>query len=111
MKQPLWESWLLLGVGALSAGIANILLKKSRLVATDSYLWFIPALFCYCLDLLLFAKALDRLEIAIAQPVSSAIVFSSIVIFSNIFLAERLTFNHLTALSFIFTGIVIMSQK
>ena len=50
MKQPLWESWLLLGVGALSAGIANTLLKKSRLAATDSSFWLIGALLCYCLD-------------------------------------------------------------
>lgn len=111
MKQTLWESWLLLGFGAVSAGIANILLKKSRLATSDSFFWLIGALFCYCLDLVLFAKALDRLPISIAQPVSSGIVFSSIVIFSNIFLAERLTFNHLAALSSIFTGIVIISQK
>ena len=57
MKQPLWESWVLLGFGALSAGIANILLKKSRMATTASSFWLIGALFCYCLDLLLFAKA------------------------------------------------------
>ncbi|MBD2258532.1 SMR family transporter [Pseudanabaena sp. FACHB-2040] len=118
MVQHLWGHWLLVGMGALSTGIANVLLKKSRLVATDPGLlalvsspWFIGALFFYCLDLLLFAKALDRLPVAIALPVFFGIMLSAVLVLSNVFLAERLTANQLVALGLISAGIVIMSQK
>lgn len=113
-----WSHWLLVGAGALSTGIANILLKKSRLTALDPGLlalvsspWFIGALVFYCLDLFLFAKALDRLPISIALPVFFGIMLGSVLVLSNLFLAERLTANQLVALGLISTGIVVMAQK
>ena len=118
MSQSLWGSWILVGVGALSTGVANILLKQSRLVAAEPrlfagiyYFWFIGALVFYCIDLLLFAKALDRLPVSIAQPVSSGIMFSCVVIFSNVFLGEALKIGRVVGLGLIFAGIIVMSQK
>lgn len=118
MFQSLWGSWVLVGIGALSTGVANILLKKSRLVSTEPRLfadvisvWFIAALAFYCIDLFLFAKALDRLPVSIAQPVSSGIMFACVVIFSNIFLGEHLRIGHVLGLGLIVTGIIVMSQK
>lgn len=118
MIQPIWGYWLLVGVGALSTAVANILLKKSRLTATDSGLlalvsspWFLGALVFYCLELFLSAKALERLPVSITVPVFFGVMFSAVLILSNLFLAERLMTNQLIALGLISTGIVIMSYK
>lgn len=118
MAQALWSDWLLVGAGALSTGVANVLLKQSRLVATDpGFLslvtspWFVGAIVLYCLDLVLFAKALERLPVSIALPVFFGIMFGSVAILSNVFLAERLAFNHLVALGLISAGIVIMAHQ
>jgi multidrug transporter EmrE-like cation transporter len=118
MAQPLWNDWLLVGAGALSTGIANILLKKSRLVAADPGFqamvlspWFMGAVVLYCLDLVLFAKALERLPVSIALPVFFGIMFGSVAVLSSVFLGERLSFNHFIALGLISVGIVVMSHK
>lgn len=118
MVQSFWSDWLLVGAGALSTGVANVLLKKSRLVATDPGFWalltspwFVGALVLYCLDLVLFAKALERLPVSIALPVFFGIMFGSVAILSSAFLAERLAFNHFVALGCISAGIVIMAHK
>ena len=117
MMQPIWGHWLLVGAGALSTAIANILLKKSRLTATDPGLlalvsspWFLGALVFYCLELLLSAKALERLPVSITVPVFFGVMFSAVLILSNLFLAERLMTNQLIALGLISAGI-IMSYK
>ena len=87
------------------------MLKKSRLFARVVSFWFVGALVFYCIDLLLFAKALDRLPVSIAQPVSSGIMFACVMVLSNIFLGERLSIDSITGLGLIVAGIVIISQK
>lgn len=113
-----WSHWLLVGAGALSTGIANVLLKKSRLVATDPGLlglglspWLVGALFFFGLDLFLFTKALERLPVSIALPVSFGVMLSAVLVLSHLFLAERLTVNQLVALGLISAGVVVISQK
>ena len=116
--QSMWESWLLVGLAAISTCMGNILLKKSRFVLTDpGFLplmtspWFVGALICYGIDLILFTKALDRLPLSTAVPVASGIGFISVALLSNAFFGERLTFNQLFAASLITAGIVIMSRS
>ncbi len=102
----------------LSAGIRNILLKRWRLLDVESKLfadvtslWFIAVLVFYCIDLLLFARPSDFLPVSIAQPVSSGIMFSCVVILSNLFLGEPLRITRMLSLSLIVIGIIITNTS
>ncbi|MBD2482744.1 EamA family transporter [Planktothrix mougeotii LEGE 06226] len=101
----------------MNTGIGNLLLKKSRLEAPDPSIltlllspWFMAAILVYGINLIVFAKALDRLPVSIAYPVFAAIGFSLVALMGSLFLGERVGLNQMIGLSFIVAGIVIMSR-
>ncbi|WP_309235867.1 MULTISPECIES: DMT family transporter [Planktothrix] len=112
-----WISWSLVLIAAMNTGIGNLLLKKSRLEAPDPSIltlllspWFMAAILVYGINLIVFAKALDRLPVSIAYPVFAAIGFSLVALMGSLFLGERVGLNQMIGLSFIVAGIVIMSR-
>ncbi|MDX2100340.1 MAG: EamA family transporter [Leptolyngbyaceae cyanobacterium bins.59] len=117
MDQSMLFSWLLVIASGVSGCLGNVFLKKSRLVATDPGFfttfispWFIVGLVFLAANLLLFTKALDKLPLSAAVPVSSGVVFVSVAFLSNLFLGESLTTNQWIASSLIVAGVVIMSR-
>jgi multidrug transporter EmrE-like cation transporter len=117
MIQFFQRPWLLVFLSAFCNGIGTALLKQSRLATNNSNFfesivsfWFITALFVYSTGMLLSTKALERLPLAIATPVSQGLSFFLIALLSYWVFNERLTANQIIATGFIFTGIILMTR-
>jgi multidrug transporter EmrE-like cation transporter len=104
-------------VGAsLNSGIANILVKQSRLRASSPGLgslvfspWFIGGLALYGLSVLLFAKGLDKLPVSAAYPVQAGMAFAIISVLSSVFIGEPVTMLKLAGYAVIIGGMVIIN--
>jgi multidrug transporter EmrE-like cation transporter len=110
-------SWLLVALSAFCNCIGTILLKRSHLGANNpSFLvtlispWFIASLLTYTTGLLLFAKAIEKLPISRAVPLSQGIGFILITFLSYWLFNERLAFNQVIASSLIFAGIILITR-
>ncbi|MBE8998371.1 MULTISPECIES: SMR family transporter [unclassified Nostoc] len=111
--------WLIVTISAFCNCLGNILIKQSRLASNNSSSfivtitspWFIAGLIAYCIGLLLFAKALDKLPISIVVPTSQGIGFILVTFISYWLFKETLTFNQVIAVSLIFAGIVVIAYQ
>lgn len=117
MIQSLDLAWFLVVLSAGFSCLGTVLLKRSRLeVPTPSFWitlispWFIGALVTYCVGLLLFAKALDRLPISKAVPVSTGIGFILLTGLSYWLFNERLVLDQVIAASLILAGIIVITR-
>ena len=113
-----WGAWSLVFAAAINTCIGNLLLKRSRLEATDSGLvsllfspWFLGGLVFYGINVILFAKALDKLPVSTAYPVFAGIGFGLIAIAGSWLFKEHLSLNHWIGLGFILAGMIIMSRS
>ncbi|MBD2413775.1 small multidrug resistance protein [Nostoc calcicola FACHB-389] len=111
------SAWGLVFIAGINTCIANLLLKRSRLEAPDPGLfsllfspWFIGGLVFFGINVIIFAKALDKLPVSAAYPVLSGMGFGLIAVGSNYFFGERLALNQYIGLAVILTGIIIMSR-
>lgn len=102
---------------ALSTCIANILLKKSRMISVDLGLlssfaspWFLSALAFMIIYLLLFSKALDILPISSVYPVFSGIVFTTLILSAVLLLGERFQPMQLLGIGAIIFGITLVAR-
>ncbi len=110
-------AWGLLFIAAMNNSLGSLLLKKSRLVASDPGLltllfspWFLAGLSVYGINLVLFTKALEKLPLSQAYPVFAGLGFGLITVASQYFFGERFTFHQGVGLGLIFCGIVMMSR-
>lgn len=113
-----WVAWSLVLAAGVNSCIGNLLLKRSRLEAPDPSLfsllfspWFIAGLVFYGINVILFAKALDKLPVSAAYPVLAGMGFGLITIAGSYFFGERLGLNQYIGLGIILTGIIIMSRS
>jgi multidrug transporter EmrE-like cation transporter len=90
--------WLLVLVAGINSTIGNILLKQSRIVGGSAPFveqllspWFIGGLLFYALNVVLFAKALDRLPVSAAYPVLAASGFLLLALVTPFVFGERLS--------------------
>jgi multidrug transporter EmrE-like cation transporter len=112
-----WNAWNFVFAAAVNNCLAGLLLKRSSLDNADAGLlallfspFFLGAMACYSVNVLLFAKALDRLPVSIAYPVLAGMGFGLIAIASNWFFGERLGFNQLVGIGLILAGIIVASR-
>lgn len=112
-----FSAWGFVLIAAINNCMGSLLLKKSRLVATDTSLlnflfspWFIAGLCVYGINVVLFTKALEKLPVSVAYPVLAGISFSLITLAGSWFFGERLGLNQWIGLGTILTGIIIMSR-
>jgi small multidrug resistance pump len=111
-------AWGLVIMAAINNSIGSLLLKKSRLVATDPSLmgllfspWFIAGLLFYAGNVVIFAKALDKLPVSIAYPVLAGVGFGLIAIAGSIFFSEKLGFNQWLGMGLILAGVIVVSSS
>lgn len=109
--------WIFVLTASVNTCIGNLLLKQSRLVATDTSLitllfspWFLGGLAFYGINVILFAKALEKLPVSTAYPIFAAIGFSLIAITGGWLFNEHLGLNQWVGLGIIIAGIIIMSR-
>jgi undecaprenyl phosphate-alpha-L-ara4N flippase subunit ArnE len=109
-------AWLLIFIAALNSTAGNILLKKSREDINQGLLdWlfnplFIGGLFFYAVNVILFAKALERLPVSVAYPTLAGIGFLTLVIFSNVFLGEKLNGVQILGVILILAGVFALAK-
>jgi multidrug transporter EmrE-like cation transporter len=111
------NAWSLLFIAAFNNSLGSLFLKKSRLAASDPSLlsllfspWFIAGLCIYGINVVLFAKALEKLPVSQAYPVFAGLGFGLIALAGNYFFGERFTLQQWVGLALIFSGIIIMSR-
>jgi multidrug transporter EmrE-like cation transporter len=73
--------------------------------------WFLLGLFFYGINVILFAKALDKLPVSVAYPVFAGLGFLFIAVFSNIMLSESLNVFKIFGIIMIFCGIIFLAFK
>jgi multidrug transporter EmrE-like cation transporter len=112
-------AWFYLVLAGLNSCLGNLCLKYSRLhAATDALWWqkllspwFVAGLFFYVVNVVLFAKALDRLPVSIAYPVLAATGFALLTAASSFFFGERLSGLQYLGLALILGGIALMAVR
>ncbi len=111
------QPWLLVLAAGLNSCIGNLLLKKSRLAAEAPGLmpllfspWFIGGLFFYAVNVVLFAKALDRLPVSIAYPALAASGFALLVFSAALIYGEKLGPNQVLGLGAVLIGIWLLAR-
>lgn len=109
--------WLLVLVAGVNSMIGNLLLKQSRLVAPSPSLldlvrspWFLAGLAFYGLNVVVFAKALDRLPVSAAYPVLAASGFGLLAIVSTLVFGERLGLLQYVGLVVTLAGIMLIAR-
>jgi multidrug transporter EmrE-like cation transporter len=111
------NAWFILFIAAFNNCLGSLLLKKSRLVASDPSLlklitspWFLAGLGVYGVNVILFTKALEKLPVSQAYPVLAGLGFGLIALASHYFFGERFAFQQWVGLGLILCGIVIISR-
>ena len=108
-------AWLLVFLAGVNSTIGNLMLKQSRSVPGDTFLyslldpWFVGGLFFYGLNVVLFAKSLDYLPVSIAYPVLAGSGFILLVVLSRLLFAESVTILQIFGILAILGGIFLVS--
>jgi small multidrug resistance pump len=89
--------WLLVLIASLLNGGGSLLLKQSRLKATEDGImgllfnpWFIGGLACYGINVIFFAKALEKLPVSVAYPVLAGTSLALITMVAATVFQERM---------------------
>jgi multidrug transporter EmrE-like cation transporter len=110
-----WLPWLLVVAAGFNTCAGNLLLKQSRLTARPGWLamlvspWFLAGLAFYGLNVVLFAKALDRLPVSSAYPVFAGLGFLLLAVFSRIFFDESLSPAKIAGMALIVAGMACLA--
>jgi multidrug transporter EmrE-like cation transporter len=109
--------WLLILAAGVNSMIGNVLLKQSRIVAPSPGIidqfrspWFIGGLIFYGINVVLFAKALDRLPVSAAYPVLAASGFALLALVSAFAFGERLSLAQYAGLVVTLGGIALIAR-
>ncbi len=109
-------AWALVLAAGVNSCAGNLLLKKARMGAQTGLVnmvfnpWFIGGLCFYGINVILFAKALDRLPVSSAYPALAGSGFALLSIFAAVFFQERFTALHVLGLAAIFFGIIVLAR-
>jgi multidrug transporter EmrE-like cation transporter len=112
-----WFAWLLVAGAGLNTCLGNLMLKQSRLTAQPGLWgmvtspWFLGGLFFYGLNVLLFAKALDKLPVSVAYPAFAGLGFFLLAVFSRIMFGESMTNINLAGIVLILVGLACLAVK
>ena len=109
----------LIFLAALNSTIGNLLLKLSRennsteasLISSYLSLSFLGAIFFYGLNLIIFAKALDQIQLNIAYPILASLGFIMLVVTSAYFFKETINFYQSIGLLLAISGIFLMANN
>jgi len=108
------SAWLFIVAAGLLSTVGNLCLKKASSAGTDFIglifqPYFICGMFFYGLNVLLFAKALQQLEVSKAYPVLAAIGFSTLSILAALIFRESLSPVNYLGLFVIVVGISLVA--
>lgn len=111
-------AWMLLILAGVISCVGNLLLKQSRLAAVEGGLkelllspWFIGGCAFYGVNVILFAKAMDRLPVNIAYPVLAGVNFALLAVSSALIFGERLGWMQGLGVAMIAAGILLAAAQ
>jgi multidrug transporter EmrE-like cation transporter len=115
MRQITGQGLLLIALAAASSTIGNLLLKLSRSKSSfglPSYLspWLAAAICFYVLNLLLFAKALDRIPVSVGYPILATTGFAMLTITAATLLGERFSLIQGVGLALAIGGVACLAR-
>ena len=112
--------WALVFTAAILNGGGSLLLKQSRLkaaeIADQSFggllfsPWFIGGLACYGINVILFAKALEKLPVSVAYPVLAGASLALIGFVAALLFHEKLAAIHWAGATLILIGIILITR-
>ena len=102
----------------INSCVGNVFLKWSRSAVPEGTTiimkllspWFIGGLIFYAINVVLFAKALDDIEVSIAYPILAGIGFALLAIFSAIYLNEPMTASKIVGIVLVLLGIAVLAK-
>ena len=114
--QGVTGAWAFVITAGLLSTVGNLCLKKASLASGGAGLvgmifqpYLICGLFFYGLNVILFAKALQYLDVSKAYPVLAAIGFSALSIAAAVVFRESLSITNYVGLLIILVGISLVA--
>ncbi|MDB6055276.1 MAG: small multidrug resistance family protein [Verrucomicrobiales bacterium] len=110
-------AWLLVLAAGVNSCAGNLMLKRSRLHHSGSFVtllsspWFMGGLLFYGVNVLLFAKALEKLPVSQAYPVLAGFGFALLVFSASYFFGERLGIRQWAGLGSVLVGIYLLALE
>ena len=112
------KALMLVLLAGINSCVGNILLKYSRLHAPIDAgaigkflsIYFIGGVFFYVINVILFAKALDESQVAIAYPILAASGFAFLTVASYFIFSEKLNYIQGAGLCLVIIGIFMMAK-
>ena len=109
-------AWLFVFLAGVNSCVGNLLLKQARISSSESYdflvsPWFISGLLFDAVNVILFAKSLERLPVSTAYPTLAAVGFTLLVLSASVIFGERLNQFQFSGLFFIVAGIFLLGYK
>ncbi len=109
---------LLVLLAGVNSCVGNLLLKWSRTAtAADAGTvekllspGFIGGLFFYAVNVVLFAKALDHMQVSVAYPILAGFGFALLVLASWAIFHEPITVSKIAGIGLVLAGIVTLAQ-
>ena len=118
MDYIIYKGWVFVLLAGINSTVGNLLLKKSTEVESifngffiSINLWFVSGLFFYGLNVVLFAKALETLDVGAAYPVLASISFLLLAVASLIMLGEKLALSQYIGIIVVLFGIYLLAIK
>ncbi|MDF2379324.1 MAG: SMR family transporter [Candidatus Gracilibacteria bacterium] len=117
------ESYILLGLAVVSNAVGNIFMKLSSEQFSESLkevlinpwvifqngLWFL-GIACFGLTLVVYTKVLSQMNLSVAYPIMTSLGFVIVVMFSVLYLGERLAWWQWLGLLCVMIGVFLLSQ-
>ena len=116
MMQGVASAWLFVVTAGLLSTVGNLCLKKASVVSGGTGFiglvfqpYFIAGMAFYGVNVILFAKALQSLDVSKAYPVLAAVGFSALSITAAIVFRESLSITNYIGLLVIVVGISMLA--
>jgi multidrug transporter EmrE-like cation transporter len=111
----IFYSYILIVLAGLLTAAGNICLKLSRRgdVSLDIMQgllnpYFILGISFYAVNVLIFSKSLDKLEITVAYPLLTAVGYLALFIISFLYMGETLSYVKILGAIFVLVGISLL---
>lgn len=111
------HAWALILLVSVSNAVGTILIKRSRIDVIDFSVmglvtspYFVAGVVLYCINLFVFAKALESLPVSAAYPVFTGAAFCFVAVLAHVFFKEVLSVWQYIGIFTAFIGVVLIAR-
>lgn len=116
MIQGINTAWLLIVTAGLLSTVGNLCLKKASMASNGAGFiemifqpYFMCGCFFYGINVLLFSKALQTIDVSKAYPILAAVGFSTLAIMAAFVFRETLSITNYVGMFVIIAGISLVA--